>query len=437
VSIAKPPSNSADRRLWEFRWVRDLAVLLSCASLVYLAYEIRAILLPVIVGLALAYVINPVVRGAEMKWRWPRWLTTGLIQFCVIAFFGGLLIFVLPKLVVEFKTLLSRLPGYYESLSAQIGLSPRELADRVREILTGPSMAATTQPAATTMPDAVATTMPSDVAHVVATTQPAVSTGLTQVDLQTIGTIVAKSVNVGATVLLTAFGWGAYLVLAGVVSMLCMFFFSWRLDGITRWFHSFIPLHKKSLTLHVLQRMDVSISSFIRGRIIQGTILAFVLAVGWSIAGVPYALLLALLCGVLNLVPYASLIGLPTAILLTWIDHVSAGMNPTLTAILIWPIVAYAVGQQLDAWIVEPLVQGRATGLDPLAILLAVLIGSALAGVFGMLLAVPIAACVKILNEEILLPKFRAFLGSRTDGEPPGDSPPLPPKQDDSPPASA
>ncbi len=432
MSIAKPPSNSADRRLWEFRWVRDLAVLLSCAMLVYMAYEIRAILLPVIVGLALAYVINPLVRGAEVKWRWPRWLTTGLLQFCVIAFFGGLLIFVLPKLVEEFKMLLNRLPGYYESLTAKIGLSPRELADRVREILTGPSMTAATQPAATTMPDAVATTLPADVVHAVATSQPAVSTGLTQVDLQTIGTIVAKSVNVGATLLLTAFGWGAYLVLAGIVSMLCMFFFSWRLDGITRWFHSFIPLHSKAQTLHVLHRMDVSISSFIRGRIIQGTILAFVLAVGWSVAGVPYALLLALLCGVLNLVPYASLIGLPTAVLLTWIDHVSAGMNPTITGILIWPVVAYAIGQQLDAWIVEPLVQGRATGLDPLAILLSVLIGSALAGVFGMLLAVPIAACVKILNEEVLLPKFRAFLGSRSDGDPPGDSPPLPTKPDDS-----
>jgi predicted PurR-regulated permease PerM len=148
---------------------------------------------------------------------------------------------------------------------------------------------------------------------------------------------------------------------------------------------------------------------------------------------VPYALLLALLCGVLNLVPYASLIGLPTAILLTWIDQVSSPIgHPTVTGILIWPVVAYAIGQQLDAWVVEPLVQGRATGLDPLAILLSVLIGSALAGVFGMLLAVPIAACVKILNEEVLLPKFRAFLGSRHESDPPGDSPPLPSKQDDS-----
>ena len=56
---------------------------------------------------------------------------------------------------------------------------------------------------------------------------------------------------------------------------------------------------------------------------------------------------------------------------------------------------------------VEPLVQGQATNLDPLTVMLVVLVGGTLAGLLGMLLAIPLAACEKILSREWLLPKLR------------------------------
>ena len=62
---------------------------------------------------------------------------------------------------------------------------------------------------------------------------------------------------------------------------------------------------------------------------------------------------------------------------------------------------------------VEPIVQGRVTNLDPLTVLLSVLVGGALAGLLGMVLAIPIAACIKILSQEVLVPRLREYAAAR------------------------
>ena len=133
--------------------------------------------------------------------------------------------------------------------------------------------------------------------------------------------------------------------------------------------------------------------------------MSVVLSVGWWIAEVPYWLLLGLLSGLLNLVPFAAVVGCAAALLLTTIDAVAGGQW-TLW-VLIWPAAVYMVAQLLDGWVVEPLVQGAATDLDPVSVLLVVMVGGAVAGLLGMLLAIPVAACVKILAKEIVLPKLR------------------------------
>jgi predicted PurR-regulated permease PerM len=71
--------------------------------------------------------------------------------------------------------------------------------------------------------------------------------------------------------------------------------------------------------------------------------------------------------------------------------------------------VVYLIAQLADGWLVEPVVQGKATNLDPLTVMLAVIIGGSLAGLLGMLLAIPFAACGKILAREVILPELRQF----------------------------
>ncbi len=154
--------------------------------------------------------------------------------------------------------------------------------------------------------------------------------------------------------------------------------------------------------------MDRSVSAFIRGRLMQALVMGVILSIGWWIAGVPYWLLLGMGCGLLNLVPFLAAVGWIVAITLATVDHLStpAAFN---IMVLVWPTAVYLVAQGLDGWVIEPVVQGKATNLDPLTVLLAVLIGGSLAGLLGMLLAIPAAACIKILGHEVIVPRLREY----------------------------
>ena len=79
------------------------------------------------------------------------------------------------------------------------------------------------------------------------------------------------------------------------------------------------------------------------------------------------------------------------------------------------PAVVYFVGQALDDYVWTPVIQGKSTNMDTPTILFATLAGGALFGVFGMLIAIPIAACVKILIVEIVWPAFKDWAEGRSE----------------------
>ena len=73
------------------------------------------------------------------------------------------------------------------------------------------------------------------------------------------------------------------------------------------------------------------------------------------------------------------------------------------------PAAVFALVSAIEGWVLLPLIAGRATRLDPVTIVVAVLAGGALLGVYGMLLAIPLAACLKILVIRVVLPRLRAW----------------------------
>jgi predicted PurR-regulated permease PerM len=73
------------------------------------------------------------------------------------------------------------------------------------------------------------------------------------------------------------------------------------------------------------------------------------------------------------------------------------------------PLVVHAVGQVLDDYVLTPRIQGRGTGMDTPTILFASMAGGVLAGFYGLLLAIPVAACLKIVLKEVVSPRFRAW----------------------------
>jgi predicted PurR-regulated permease PerM len=126
---------------------------------------------------------------------------------------------------------------------------------------------------------------------------------------------------------------------------------------------------------------------------------------------VPYWFLLGILTGILNIVPYLSIITWPVAIMLKYVDVLTndAAQSAGLLAIVIWPSAVYLAVQFLDGWILTPWIQSGQTNMSAVTILIVVFIGGALAGVWGLLFAIPVTACIKILFEELVLPPLRQW----------------------------
>jgi predicted PurR-regulated permease PerM len=393
-------------RIWHRPWfgvaLAMLVVLLVAMflgpPLLALLYAVRSVLVPVVLGLALAYIVNPLVTMLERRARLPRPISAIGLIMAVGMLALTIIVYLVPKLYEQSENLIKKMPSYIEHLADRMGLDIAAMSQQARDWILSMQN-----------PDGADTAAGS----------------LAGADLMTILKSLLNVMDIGARAVTSTFGLASYLVLAAVIMLFCFFFFVWKFQAVVQWFAPFVPHARRVRTLEIIAMMDKSVAAFIRGRLIQATAVAVVLSVGWKITGVPYWLLLSLAGGMLNLIPYAAVVAWPIAILLTYVDSLSGGQASDIVAqvpvvdiatvveafdymgILVWPSLVYFAAQLLDGWVVEPLVQGKATDLDPLTVLLVVLIGGSLLGLLGLLIAIPAAACIKILAREIILPRLR------------------------------
>jgi predicted PurR-regulated permease PerM len=162
--------------------------------------------------------------------------------------------------------------------------------------------------------------------------------------------------------------------------------------------------------------MDKAIAAFFRGRLVIATIIGVLLSVGWFLTGVPYWFFLGMLTGLLNIVPYLSVLTWPIAILLKYVETINSpeAASAGFASVALWPSVVYFGVQLLDNWILTPWIQsGGDIKMNPATVLVVVLIGGTLAGTWGLLFAIPVAACIKIFLEEVVLPPLREWAASR------------------------
>jgi predicted PurR-regulated permease PerM len=192
--------------------------------------------------------------------------------------------------------------------------------------------------------------------------------------------------------------------------------------------HSFIPPANRERTLGLIGKMDVAISGFVRGRLLTCCVMSVIYATGWTIMGVPHAVLLGLCTGALGLIPYFSAIGLPLAWLLLamsltgaqdrtgWYFTAAAAGAPAAIIwwkVLVFPWIVNFIAQSVEDYVLNPMIQGKATNLHPAVILLACIAGGALAGIYGMILAIPVTACGKIMLDEVLMPRLKQWIAGR------------------------
>lgn len=147
------------------------------------------------------------------------------------------------------------------------------------------------------------------------------------------------------------------------------------------------PAIRDDLVFLVNEFISIVIS-FFRGQFIIGLIMGVLLGVGFGIVGLKFGLLIGLTLGILNIVPYlGTIIGLAVTIPLALLQP---GGGPVLLALV---LVVYVIVQFIEGWFLTPKIMGDRTGLHPAVIIFAIFFwGTALNGIMGMILAIPLTA---------------------------------------------
>ena len=151
----------------------------------------------------------------------------------------------------------------------------------------------------------------------------------------------------------------------------------------------FMPTDLKGEISKILKETTLTLGDYIQGQMIVCLFIATATTIGYMIIGLKYALIFGLMIGVLNLIPYVGAwIGTVPALIIGYLDS-------PIKALLV--IVVILIVQQLDANIISPLVIGNRLDVHPLTIMLLLLVAGNLAGILGMVLAVPTYAVTRTI----------------------------------------
>jgi len=141
-------------------------------------------------------------------------------------------------------------------------------------------------------------------------------------------------------------------------------------------------------------RLNKYFRQYVRTQTLDGLILGTIVTIALTILGSPFALLLGITLGILNYIPlFGSLVGTIIAIAMVMFTQ---GFTTGLIAAVVLIII-----QQLDANVIQPRLMGSSFAFSPLLIIISITVGGAVAGVLGMIIAIPIAAIIKDIFGEI------------------------------------
>ncbi len=313
--------------------------------------ELAPVLLPFVVGLTIAYFLNPLVDRLT-SWGVPRALSTVLLMSIAILLLVLALVFLMPVIAEQSQQLIAALPAEAARLKTLI----EEIA---RERL-GPRF-----------PDAEA----------------ALNRGLASVSesLPGVATSIAQSVWSHGT---AAFSFLSLMLVTPLVTFYALLDWPKILAKIDSW----LPRDNAGSIRKLASDIDGRVSAFIRGQGIVCLVLAAFYGLALSALGLRYGLLVGLLTGVFSFVPFAGwALGLLTATGLAFVQF-----WPQMQQILMVAGV-FLAGQVLDAAILSPQIVGSKIGLHPVWLIFALLVFSYLFGFLGLLVAVPVAAAIGVL----------------------------------------
>lgn len=315
-------------------------------------WSLENMLLPFILGMAIAYFLDPVVDRLENK----GWSRTAGVTFVLTMFalgFAAIVILIVPTLYVQLLGLQDSLPVYIDKLKdmMQTTLAPLLPADMVQNI-------------------------DFDFAQISPEYQDLAKSWAKKL-MQTL--------------------WSSGQALFSFLSILFItpvvaFYLLRDWDVMLERMHNWLPKdHKKTIT-QIMKDIDTTLAGFLRGQAMVCVLLGMFYSVGLMIAGLNFGLFIGIGSGLIAFIPYVgSMLGMGVALLVAWFQFGDISMMAIIGAI-------FLAGQTLEGNFLTPKLIGEKIGLHAVWVIFALMAGGELLGFVGVMVAVPAAAIIGVLT---------------------------------------
>ncbi len=339
--------------------ISNLLLIVATGFLVLLLWQLRSLLVALMIAVVLAAAITPIVDTAE-KLRFPRWLAVITVYLALIASLTGAGLIIGPTLTTQIQILVSRLPLYLENLW--------ELIERL-----------------------------------------ALKEGISQpealrqfFDLQALTSWIIRS---GQQLLVSSYDLTTG-VLGAVLNLILAFLLSGYMvagrENLIKGLVSLFPQPWDQRLAAQVEPITRRMGGYIQGRVFVSAILGVAITLGLGILGLSeFALALGVIAGFTNLIPF---VGPILAAVPALVVAVSLGGWTFL-----WVLLLFAIVQNVETYVLDPLLVGSSVQIHPLYQLLAVLGGTQVLGIVGAVIVPPWVAGASVLLENLYLrPKFLA-----------------------------
>lgn len=338
--------NTVPRPFTFDRVVRMLITLAVVIASIWLINELRSVLLPFLVAWLVAYLLEPFVQyNRRLLGVRNRWLPILMTLFECVLIVVAVSVFIVPSILKEMHQVADFIRHYTEN-GTQISFVPDSLHRFIRESI--------------------------DFERI--------SKELTRQDIQSLFDTLGSFIAGGYSFVLGVFNW--FIVLLYVVFIMLDY------EKLLKGFRRMVPPKYRETTFRIFGDVKDSMNHYFRGQALVAFIVGILFCIGFSIIGLPMAIVLGLFIGLLNMVPYLQLISLIPSTLLCLVCSVDSDVD--FWSIWWATMAVYIIVQCIQDLFLTPKIMGKAMGLNPAIILLSLSVWGTLLGFIGLIIALPL-----------------------------------------------
>ena len=334
----------------------NLVLVVTTGLLLVLLWQLRSLLLALMIALVVAATLAPIIDRAQ-KLQIPRWLAVIVVYLGLIGIVIGAGLLIGPTFVAQIERLIRRLPGYleilrslFENLAIRLGMTEPESVNQISQIFN--------------------------------------TQALTAWGIRTSQLLLIRSYDVTRGIL-----GGFFSVILGLLLS------GYMLSGSQNLIQGLVNLFPKPWDERLAAQVDPvtqRMGGYIQGRVLVSGILGIVITLGLGFLGLSeFAVGLGVIAGFTNLIPFLGpVLGAVPALI---VAIAQGGFT------FLWVLLLFVIIQNVETYVLDPLLVGSSVKVHPLYQLLAVLGGTQVLGIIGALIAPPLVAGAAVLLENLYL----------------------------------